>query len=320
MMPLVLLAGFLGAGKTRYLTELIPLLHARGVRVRVVLNDFENATVDASRLADLDALVTPLNGECVCCTSLRDLMDTLSAIPADPGSVLLIEANGATEAQELLGHLTQDATLSHFTLPLQLTVLDAMRWQKRWWHNRLEAAQTATATHVFLNWTERASATRLATVRESVAHVAPGATYAAPGEFADTLAALTSKVKRTPRRSAPLTLVAAQRSAQPSEAQAAVPGHTHPFASATIALPEAVDRAAFLAFVRALPREVVRAKGFVRFRDRPGDMFIWNHVAGKGRVDLDHSVPHAAAQPTALFIGVKLPLQELATRIGVLNA
>src|SRR5688572_19186253 len=103
MMPLVLLAGFLGAGKTRFLTDVIPLLHGQGVRVRVVLNDFENALIDASRLAELDALVTPLDGACVCCTSLRELLDTLHAVPPDPGSMLIIEANGATEAQELLG-------------------------------------------------------------------------------------------------------------------------------------------------------------------------------------------------------------------------
>ena len=57
MIPLVLMAGFLGAGKTRFLTTLIPQLLERGVRVRIVLNDFENAKIDAARLGELDALV-----------------------------------------------------------------------------------------------------------------------------------------------------------------------------------------------------------------------------------------------------------------------
>jgi G3E family GTPase len=102
VIPLALLVGFLGAGKTRFLTQLLPELHARGLRPRVILNDFANASIDASRLAELDALVTPLNGECVCCTSLRELMDALLAVQGRPGDVMLIEANGATEADELL--------------------------------------------------------------------------------------------------------------------------------------------------------------------------------------------------------------------------
>ena len=112
MIPLALLVGFLGAGKTRFLTQLLPELHARGLRPRVILNDFANASIDASRLAELDALVTPLNGECVCCTSLRELMDALLAVQGRPGDVMLVEANGATEADELLGVLTMGRRLA----------------------------------------------------------------------------------------------------------------------------------------------------------------------------------------------------------------
>ena len=57
MIPLVLLVGFLGAGKTRFLSDLIPAMHTRGLRPRIILNDFANASIDASRLAVLDALV-----------------------------------------------------------------------------------------------------------------------------------------------------------------------------------------------------------------------------------------------------------------------
>ena len=77
MIPLVLMAGFLGAGKTRFLTQLVPALATLGTRTRIVLNDFQNARVDAARLGALEALVTPLNGECVCCGSLRELLQTL---------------------------------------------------------------------------------------------------------------------------------------------------------------------------------------------------------------------------------------------------
>ena len=310
MIPLLLMAGFLGAGKTRFLTTLIPLLLERGVRVRIVLNDFENAKIDAARLGELEALVTPLNGECVCCGSLRELLDTLQAVPPDPGSVMLIEANGATETDELLGYLTTDTTLTHFTLPLQLTVIDAARWQKRWWNNGLEAAQATTATHVYLNWTDRLSVDRRNAVEHSIRAVNARAEFTTPVTFAATLHHLANAVRDVEQRET-RGVAAAQRHGK---------GHTHPFGSMALPLPPLVARAPFLAFVQALPEAVVRAKGLVRFADQPTDMFVWNRVPGRKKVQLDESSPHNDAEPTALFIGVGMDLAELEARIATLHA
>ncbi len=312
MIPLVLMAGFLGAGKTRFLTEAVPLLAARGVRPRIILNDFENARIDAARLGALDALVTPLNGECVCCGSLRELLQTLYDVPPDPGSVMLIEANGATETDELLGHLTTDRKLSHYTLPLQLTVVDAARWQKRWWHNALERSQVSTATHVFLNWAHKLSEVRLSSVRYSLHEVNPRATFVEASMFAELLAALADSVQRDESRGGRVTTAAAR----PKDERGA---HTHPFGSVSLPIPDVVSRHAFEQFVRALPASVVRAKGLVRFVEDPGPMYVWHRVPGRRTVRLDQSWPHADAQPTALFIGVELPVAEMARMIDGLS-
>jgi G3E family GTPase len=320
MMPLVLLVGFLGSGKTRFLTTLIPALHTHGLRVRVLLNDFENAKIDAARLNELDALVTPLDGECVCCTSLRELMEALQATPADPSTVMLIEANGATAADELLGYLTLDRRLGQYTLPVQLTVIDAGRWQKRWWHNTLEASQATTATHLHLNWTERLRADRLVAVEQSVRQINPRAALTDPTRFAAELAALAERTREQTSRRPMLPVANAEAPASGgTESSAPHARHVHPFASTTLPLPEVVDRSAFLALIAALPPAVVRAKGMVRFRDRPEEMFVWNRIGGRKGVQLDKSAPHAGAQPVALFIGVDLPLAELAQRFEALH-
>ena len=312
--PLVLLVGFLGAGKTRFLTALIPLLHNNGLRVRVLLNDFENADIDASRLNALNALVTPLAGECVCCGSLRELMDALHAVPAESNTVLLIEANGATEADELLGYLTTDRRLAHFTLPLQLTVIDAGRWQRRWWHNALEAAQVTTATHLELNWTHKLSADRCRDVEHSVRTINSRAQRTTPAQFAGELRSIIGAGTHGRARSEDLPHAATTHTHTHEHRT------THPFATATWPLPALVERAAFLDFVRALPQAVVRAKGLVRFSDRPDEMFVWNRIGGRKGIQLDRSTPHAAASPVALFIGVGLPLPELRAGIAALSA
>ena len=317
MIPLALVTGFFGAGKTRFLTSVIPELRARGLRTHVLLNDFESAEIDTTRLNAISDLVTSLSGECVCCTSLEELLRTLATMPTTPSSVTLIEANGATKTEELLARLTTERRHAHYTLPLQITIVDAKRWQKRWWHNALEANQTRTATHVHVNWTHRVGGDRIATVQDGIRALNPHAKFSAPDDFAEDLhrLALASAGDHSrptllmPRRHDQLHQDSAHQEHSHEHS------HEHPFASIVLGLPDVVSREAFIAFVRTLPPVVVRAKGLVRFADRPDAMFVWNRIDGRKVVTLDRSVPHATAQPVALFIGVGLPMDEL--RCGV---
>lgn len=313
MIPLAVLAGFFGAGKTRFLTTVIPELQARGLRTQILLNDFESAEIDTTRLTTLNSLVTPLSGECVCCSSVEELLTALATIPVEPSSVVLIEANGATETEELLDRLTVDRRLSRYTLPLQVTIVDAKRWQKRWWHKGLEVNQTRTATHVHMNWTHRVRADRLTAVEDGIRSVNPHALFTTPVDFAgdlQRLAVATAADETRPTRLKP----------HPHDHAHHAHAHEHPFASIVLGLPDVVSRDAFIAFVRALPGMVVRAKGLVRFADRPDAMFVWNRVDGRKVMTLDQSVPHATQQPVALFIGVGMPTDEIRAGIESLRA
>lgn len=318
MIPLVLVAGFFGAGKTRFLTSVIPELRARGLRTQVLLNDFESAEIDTTRLTMLSSLVTPLSGECVCCSSLEELLTALATMPIVPGSVTLIEANGATETEELLGRLTTDRRLAGYTLPLQVTIVDAKRWRKRWWHGDLEVNQARTATHVHVNWTERVHADRRAAVEDGVRAVNPHATFTSPVDFADDLQRLAVATAGDHQRPPIVTPSPHERAHHGHAHQGHA--HGHPFASFSLGLPDVVSRDDFIAFVRGLPRTVVRAKGLVRFADQPGVAFVWNRVDGRKAVTLDRSVALATSRPTALFIGIGMPVDELYAGVAALGA
>src|SRR3569833_134993 len=305
MIPLALVAGFFGAGKTWFLSTLIPELHARGLRSQVLLNDFESAEIDATRLSAMSSIVTPLSGECVCCSSLESLLDTLKAMPVAPNTVTLIEANGATKTEELLSSLTTARGQARYTLPLQATIVDAKRWQKRWWHNELEVNQTRTATHVYINWTDRVRAERIAAVESGVRSLNPHAVLTSPSGFADDLERLAVATAGETERPLRMEVNPHADDAHATHDHAHhAHTHEHRFASVALGLPDVVSRVAFMAFVRTLPREVVRAKGLVRFADHPDAMFVWNRVDGRKAVSLDRSVPHATSQPVAVFIGM----------------
>ena len=59
MPPLILIVGFLGSGKTTYLRRLLPELRGRGIDPHVIINDYQNARVDAELLRELAVSIVP---------------------------------------------------------------------------------------------------------------------------------------------------------------------------------------------------------------------------------------------------------------------
>ncbi|HRJ73721.1 MAG TPA: GTP-binding protein, partial [Terrimicrobiaceae bacterium] len=137
MTPLVLLVGFLGSGKTTFLKGILPALQERRLRPAVIINDYQNARVDAEQLTGLASEVSAISGDCVCCGSREELVSALERFEHAPGRIVLVETNGTTDSEQLIEMLALEPALKAFSLPVQLSVVDAQRWQKRFWHNAL---------------------------------------------------------------------------------------------------------------------------------------------------------------------------------------
>ena len=78
--PILLVAGFLGAGKTTVVNHL--LAHAEGRRIAAVVNDFGAINIDAELIAGASDGVVSLANGCICCSLEGDLLRTLAAHPA----------------------------------------------------------------------------------------------------------------------------------------------------------------------------------------------------------------------------------------------
>jgi G3E family GTPase len=102
--PVVVLAGFLGSGKTTLLNHL--LHRSGGSRIGAIVNDFGAVEIDAMAVAGAlgDSTVSLGNG-CLCCavdTSELDEYLARLAAPAAGLDVIVIEASGLAEPQELV--------------------------------------------------------------------------------------------------------------------------------------------------------------------------------------------------------------------------
>ncbi|MGC1479594.1 MAG: GTP-binding protein [Chthoniobacterales bacterium] len=295
MTPLILLVGFLGAGKTTYLRKLLPELSGMGLDPHVVINDYQNAKVDAELLRELTKSIVPISGSCVCCGSRDELLEALTGFEAKPGRVLVVETNGTTDAEELVEWLSLEPGLAGFTLPMQVSLIDAKRWQKRFWHNALEREQVRTAGYFFVSRRDEIDARRAAVVDAGLAKWCGGAKEASPRELAEEIRRVEGEIQGESQRGVPKWRVVTGGS-----------NHVHAtshFSSVQIELPGVVEREVLAEFLAGLPREVIRVKGLARLADSPDEYHVFQRVEDGAVQWLPIGKETRVETPVAVLIG-----------------
>src|SRR5438270_6097558 len=129
--PVTVVTGFLGSGKTTLIREL--LRTPEGANTAIVINEFGEVGIDDALLrASSDATVLLGNG-CLCCTVRTDLQESLRTLFADRarGAVpsfqrVIIETSGLADPGPVLQTFASDRALGEeFHLQALVTVVDA---------------------------------------------------------------------------------------------------------------------------------------------------------------------------------------------------
>lgn len=308
--PLILVAGFLGAGKTTFLRALMRELKEKGVGFSVVVNDFENAEVDASRLRALGAEVQAISGSCVCCSSLDEFLVSLRDIDVPEDGVLLVEANGASDLISLIAAVTMRGECRRFLSPLQVTMVDGCRWQERGGQNGLEREQVLTSTHWCLTHAAGVNRLRQLEVREAVRELAPRAAETSVEDFAQYVRLVRSGLA-----------VFAEESGLPlEEVKRLAERHQHhhegerAFTSMRVELPFVVERKALEAVLAALPESVIRVKGLCRLAEIPQIPMSFQHVRPAAETWFLPLLNVLGVLPSGVVIGVGMPVEEIGVR------
>lgn len=137
--PITLLTGYLGAGKTTLMNYI--LSNQEGYKAAVIVNDIGEVNIDSSLIQqggvvqEEDASLVPLTNGCICCTLKVDLMKQIAEL-AKSGKFdyILIEASGICEPMPIVQTISMmDGSVPDSSVPPivrldgVITVVDALR-------------------------------------------------------------------------------------------------------------------------------------------------------------------------------------------------
>jgi len=123
--PVHVLSGFLGAGKTTAIRELLAR-RGEAERIAVVVNEFGELGVDGALLSDCaSCILKEVPGGCVCCTAMADLEASVEEIlPIVAPTRFVIEPTGLARPSEIVDLFRRERFAGRFEIRPVITLLD----------------------------------------------------------------------------------------------------------------------------------------------------------------------------------------------------
>jgi G3E family GTPase len=270
--PITLITGPLGSGKTTLLRH---ILATRPSKIAIVMNEFGEIAIDTKVIEGKNVRIAELGGGCVCCSLLGEFEAAVNEIiqRVEP-EIIVVETTGLAEPEALVFNIQE--ALPQCRLDGVVSVIDAdmlVRFPELGHTTRL---QIEGADILLLNKIDLVDAKQIEPLETKVREINPTATI----------------VRTELCRIDPELLFGVGR-----EKRIAPPQHEHQpeFESFTFSSDNVFSRDCFERFADALPANVIRAKGFVRF---PDSVQLFNFVAGRWGLE-----PFEADRTELVFIG-----------------
>ncbi len=299
--PILLVTGFLGAGKTTLINWL--LAKAPDHKMSIILNEFGDVKLESQFITRKDSDVIELSNGCMCCVAKSDIPRVLRLIveQSPQTQTILIEASGLSDPDPIFAALQSPEIEERVRLDMTVCVIDALNFEKTWGTHAIMSAQVGDADVLVLSKTLEAGEDTCARIEAQLASILPSA-----------------RILRLDESVTPDIFLSEHAQGQPMKKETHVE-HDHHHEQYTDYIfedPAPLDAAKLVTVLRSLPTQVIRAKGVIFSLDQDKPQKTLLQMVGT-RIDFlpDSWNEHEVPKSSLLFIGKAFDPQELESKL-----
>ncbi|HTT06373.1 MAG TPA: GTP-binding protein [Steroidobacteraceae bacterium] len=182
--PVTVLTGFLGAGKTTLVNRILGEQHGR--RIAVIENEFGEVGVDQALVIGAEEEIFETSNGCLCCTVRGDLIRILAQLRKrrERFDAVLIETTGLADPGPVAQtFFVEEELREHYALDAIVTLVDALHLPQQLGHVPVVLEQIAFADVILLNKIDLVSSAIAARLTQQL-HAINGTARIVPTEAA----------------------------------------------------------------------------------------------------------------------------------------
>ena len=295
--PILLLTGFLGAGKTSLLNNL--LSNDQGLKIGVIINDFGEINIDSMLVETQTDTALELSNGCICCSVEGENLDNAIGQLAHRGSRLdyiIIEASGLAEPRELATML-RVLKNDYARFDALVSIIDGLNFEKNNRANENALKDLEIADIIIINKVDLIDEKKLKDIQKAIRLVAPKTRL---------LSATRGKVDFR------LLLDLKEKPSSQLNLNTAHQEHDHPhlhdeFQKVSLSTKKPLDPQVFEAWAENLDPSIFRAKGILFFGTKGVEQkFIFQAVGQRSEMKLDEWAFNQNPQTDLIVIGTNL--------------
>lgn len=150
--PLTIITGFLGSGKTTLINRI--LKENNGLKIALIVNEFGDVALESQFIEKTDEEVVEMSNGCMCCVVRKDIIETVQNLLKKRPDVdyIIVEASGLSDPKPIAETFAMNMT-DTIRLDAILCVVDAINIEKNFQNYEIAASQIQYADIVLVSKT-----------------------------------------------------------------------------------------------------------------------------------------------------------------------
>lgn len=174
-MPVTIITGFLGSGKTTLVNHI--LTNNQQLKVAVLVNEFGDIDIDSQLLVSIDENMVALSNGCICCTINDDLVGAVYQVleQEDKIDYLILETTGVADPLPIALTFLNTELRDMTRLDSILTVVDAETFTSEHFQSEAALRQITYGDIILLNKTDLVSDEKVKSIEADINQIKSGA-------------------------------------------------------------------------------------------------------------------------------------------------